>query len=359
MPAPNRPVGPFGARAGERIHAPLSRWVVRGVPCGIGCSVVMKRLLLAFGALWLALFAGGVWWLADHARPRHDLFVERRGHSVEAEPGAPLEEPGGFTSQFVRLRADSGLMVDARVLRPGSQDGPLPVVVLLGGYRTGHDAVDVIGHPGSMVIAALDYPYRGDLAMGSAREISSTLREVQQALLDTPPAISVVLDWLQTQPWADVGSAELIGISFGTPFVAVAGALDERFQRVWIIHGGAGNRGWIEHNLQQRVPRDWARPLVASLVHLLSYGNSFDTGDWVSRIAPRPVVIIGARDDARLPEHKVEKLYGKAKPPKELLWTQGGHIGPRRHDLVQLLLDIVRERLAEPLPSAPLLEDGP
>lgn len=332
--------------------------MARGRSCGIRPSMVMKRLLLAFGVLWLALFAAGVWWLADHARPRHDLFVERRGHAVEAELGAPLEETGGFTSQFVRLRADSGLVVDARALRPASQDGPLPVVVLLGGYRTGHDAVDVIGHPGSMVIVALDYPYRGEFAMGSAGEIFSTVREVQQALLDTPAAISVVLDWLQTQSWADTNRAELIGISFGTPFVAVAGALDERFRRVWIIHGGAGNRGWIEHNLRKRVSSDWARPLVASLVHLLSYGNSFDTGDWVSRIAPRPVVIIGARDDRLLPEHKVEKLYRKANAPKELIWTQGGHVGPQRHDLVQLLLDIVRERLAEPLRSASLPEDG-
>jgi hypothetical protein len=120
---------------------------------------------------------------------------------------------------------------------------------------------------------------------------------------------------------------------------------------VWFIHGGAGNRGWIEHNLQNRIPQDWLRPLVASLAHLLAHGSSFDTEYWVARIAPRPVVVVGARDDERLPEAKVMKLYDAAGAPKELVWTEGGHVDPRRPELVRALLDIVRARLEEPLPA--------
>lgn len=312
----------------------------------------MKILYWGVAALLFTGLAGTAWWLADHARPRHEVFVERRGQAVEAELEPAIDELGGFTSQAVQLRADSGLVVNVRVLRPMVQDAPLPVVVLLGGHRTGRNAVELVGHPGPAVMVALDYPYHGQFAINSAGRFFRAIRNVQQALLDTPPAASVVLDWLETQHWADTDSAELVGVSFGAPFVAVAGALDDRFRRVWMIHGGAGNRGWIEHNLRERIPQGWARPLVASLVHLLIYGNSFDTEDWVARISPRPVVIIGARDDIRLPEHKVEKLYAAAGPPKELIWTEGGHVDPRRPDLVRALLEIVRERLAEPLPAA-------
>jgi hypothetical protein len=313
----------------------------------------MMRIAWATLALVIATLALGAWWLADHARPRHDVFVERRGAIVATE----LEEmvshqPGGFTSQAIRLTADSGLRVDARVLRPADEHAPLPVVVLLGGHRTGRDAVGLVGHPGDAVMVALDYPYHGLLEVASAGSFFRALRDIQQALLDTPPAASVVLDWLATQPWADTSRAEIVGVSFGTPFVAVAGALDERFDRVWLIHGGAGNRGWIEHNLAARVPQGWLRPIAASLVHLLAYGNSFDTEEWVARIAPRPVVIIGARGDERLPEHKVMNLYHAAQPPKELIWTEGGHVDPRRPELVQALLDIVRVRVGEPQPTA-------
>lgn len=309
----------------------------------------MKRIAWAALALFLLTLAAAAWWLADHSRPRHGEFVERRGTVFVAETDAASPQPGGFTSQGVRLTADSGLRVDLRVLRPDSQDGPLPVVVLLGGHRTGRDAVDLVGHPGQAVMVALDYPYHGTLDIRSTAGFFRGIHEVQNALLDTPPAASLALDWVESQHWADTGRAELVGVSFGAPFVAVAGALDERFRRVWIIHGGAGNRGWIEHNLRDRIPQGWLRPITASMVHLLVYGTSFDTKDWVARIAPRPVVIIGARDDQRLPEHKVKNLYEAAGEPKELIWTDGGHVDPRRPELVRALLEIVRARIeAEP-----------
>jgi hypothetical protein len=315
----------------------------------------MKRLAWAVLALFLLALVASAWWLADHTRPRHGEFVERRGSEFLAETDAISHHIGGFTSQGVRIYADSGLRVDARVLRPSGQHGPLPVVVLLGGHRTGRDAVELVGHPGQAVMVALDYPYHGAVEIRSTASFFLGIRDIQETLLDTPPAASIVLDWLETQDWADTGRAELVGVSFGAPFVAVAGALDLRFGRVWIIHGGAGNRDWIEHNLQTRVPQGWLRPIAASLVHLLIYGSSFDTADWVARIAPRSVVIIGARDDERLPEHMVEDLYAAAREPKELMWTDGGHVDPGRPDLVQALLQIVRTRLeADPeAPAAP------
>ena len=300
----------------------------------------------------LLLGAALAWWLLDHARPRHETFLQRRGTLVEVKLETAVEHPAGFVSQGLQLGSDSGLRVDARVLRPSLQHEPLPVIVILGGHRTGRDAVDLVGHPGQAVIVALDYPYQGAVEIRSAASFFVALGEVQQALLDTPPAALLALDWLATQSWADTSGAEIVGVSFGVPFVAVAGALDQRFQRVWLIHGGAGNRGWIEHNLRDRVRQPWLRSLSASLVHLLAYGSSFDTAEWVARIAPREVVIVGARDDERLPVHKVKNLYQAARPPKELIWTEGGHVDPRRPALVRELLEIVWERRSEAPRSA-------
>lgn len=316
-----------------------------------------RTLLLAIPLALLLACIGTVLWILDHTRLRHEHFVERRGPIIDVRLEPAVQETARFTSESVRLQADTGLAVSLRVLRPANDDRPLPLMVVLGGHRTGQDAVDLVGDPGEVVVAALDYPYEGpSSSIRGLRAFLPALRLMQRALLDTPPAVSLALDWLVTQPWVDPEQVELVGVSLGTPFVAVAGALDERFRRVWIIHGGAGNQGWIEYNLGSRVPSEFWRPLTARVLHVLAYGTSFDTEDWVARISPRPLIVIGATDDERLPRHKVEQLYAAAGEPRELLWTEGAHVDPRRPEIVQALLAMVRERM-EPA-GPPGGEDG-
>src|SRR5690606_13698547 len=101
------------------------------------------------------------WWVAAQYRPQDEYFAQRRGTTHTATTGPWQTETGGFISQSVTVRADTGLEVNLRVSRPSGIDEPLPLVIILGGHRTGRDAVDLIGAPGPMVVAALDYPYDG------------------------------------------------------------------------------------------------------------------------------------------------------------------------------------------------------
>lgn len=310
-----------------------------------------RRWLLAALAAGLAAPAC---WLLTHLAPRHAHFLERRGGIVTAVVDSRPE--GNFISDAVRLTATSGLKVDLRVLRPAAPGQRLPLVLLLGGHRTGRDAVDVLGDPGGIAVAALDYPYHGpERPRGLAQSLRS-VPAIQQGILDTPPAVSVALDWLAAQPWVDPARVELMGVSLGVPFAAVAGALDGRFRRVWLIHGGVGNREWIASRLGEKVDNAALRGVAAGLVHLLAHGASFRTEEWVGRIAPRPVVVIGASEDEQLSRASVEGLHAAAGAPKELLWTAGGHVRPKRVDIVRQLLGMVRSRIeteAEPGRPAP------
>lgn len=304
---------------------------------------ISPRLLVA-----IAVFAAGSFpglWLTGQLIPRHEYFIQRRGVLVSAEVRPDHPPVGAFLSETVRITANTGLTVDLRVLRPRGQTRPLPLVVLLGGHRTGRNAVEVVGDPGQLVVAALDYPYHGPDEVRGWRQAVAAVPLIQRGLLDTPPAISLALDWLERQPWVARQKVEIVGVSLGAPFAATAGALDQRFRRVWIVHGGAGNRDWIEHNLRDRVKNDWLRAQAATLVYLLAYGRSFDTAKWVERIAPRPLIVIGAKNDERLPRSMVERLYAAAGEPKELIWTEGGHINPDHPEVVRQLLEIVRSRI--------------
>jgi dienelactone hydrolase len=298
----------------------------------------------AAGSLLAGLVAGG--WLVGRMQPDFGQFEARRATLVSYAAETPRPETGGFVSQAVRVTGDNGLQVDLRVLRATEAKEPRPLVVLLGGHRTGRDAVDLLGAPGPFVVAALDYPYAGPERPRGVRQSLAAIWHGRAAFRETPAAVWLALDWLLAQPEVDPTRVELIGVSLGVPFATLAGALEPRFRRVWLIHGGAGNREWMEHNLESRVASEIWRRRAGGLLHWLAHGAALEPAHWVPLISPRPVVVIGAREDRRLPAHLVEKLHAAAGEPKELIWTDGGHVD-RRPEAVRALLETVRSRLAE------------
>jgi hypothetical protein len=300
------------------------------------------------GGLWIAFFVtASALWLLSYLVPQHRYFVKRVGVITSADIDTQVRSSGNFIDEAVQLTTSTGLVVNLRVLRPAHATKPVPLLILLGGQHTGRDAVDVLGEPGQIAVAALDYPYHGPDRAHGVIESLAMIPSAQRALLDTPPAVLVAANWLCDRPWVDAKRVELMGLSLGVPFAAAAGALDSRFRRVWLIHGRVGNREWIAKQLENRIPNGVLRKATAWLVHLLANGASFRTEEWVPQIAPRRVVVIGAMQDEQMSRNNVEELYKAASEPKELLWSTGGHVQPKRHLIVQQLLAMVRTRIEQ------------
>jgi len=306
-----------------------------------------KRLLLRrgvqLGAVLIALAIGAC--CLELAIPKHDYFLARKGDLAVVD--ASTSGADGIVGQTVRLVSSTGLSVDMRVTRPATVvDETLPVILVMGGEGTGKDAVDLVGPPCGVAYVALDYPYSGDRELDAFWESLTAIRGIQQAFLDSPPAMSLALDWVQQQAWFDADNVELVGASLGVPFTAVAGALDRRFTRVWLLHGGAVNLPWVMHVGRRYVGNEFLRGLLARSALFLVYGNSFRTMDWIQRIAPRPVVVVAAHDDDFVPAAAQQPFVEAASRGRiELLWTAGRHIRPTRRDELQQLLDIVLERV--------------
>ena len=278
-------------------------------------------------------------------------FLERRAPIAEVRPEGEPRESEGYLDDTLTLVSDDGLEVRLRVRRPTDlRDTRLPVLLLLGGHRTGRDAVALAGIPRGVIYAAIDYPYSGSQRLRGTREVLAAIPAIQRAFLDTPPALSLALDWLLEQPWADPERTELVGVSLGVPFATAAGALDERFRRVWLIHGAGDNHAWLEHNLREDFPVDWQRRVMTEVFYTLIYAESFRTARWVQAIPPRPVVIIAARADERLPAEALEPLprIAAEEPAIDILWTDGLHIEPDRPEVIGQLLDLVLERVRDP-----------
>ena len=303
----------------------------------------IRKLFLISLALFCAVIGA---YVLELAIPKHDYFIERRGVLTEQEVVESSQD--GVVSKRVRLESSSGLRVDMRVVRPKTAPGEtLPVIVVMGGEGTGKDAVDLVGAPQGVAYVALDYPYEGDQELDAFWESLTAIPGIQQAFLDSPPAMSLAVDWAEQQSWFDPDRVELVGASLGVPFTAVAGALDSRFTRVWLLHGGAENLPWVMHVGQRYVENEFLRGLLARLALLLVYGNSFETLDWIPEIAPRPLVVVAARDDDFVPPEAQQPFVEAAATSEhiEVVWTEGRHIRPTRREELQQLLDIVLSRI--------------
>jgi len=301
---------------------------------------------LGLGAV---LGSGSASYLLRDPAPR---FAERRSRLVEAaEEAAPAGD--GYRARLVRLRAASGLEVALAVKEPApsvadAAEARRPLVVLLGGTRTGRDAVNLIPETRGAIVAALSYPYSGDTRL-KGLAILAKVPAIRDAVLDTPPAVMLALDYLLARPDVDPARVDLVGVSFGAPFVVVAGALDHRVTRVWSIHGSGESYAPLELNVRRKIPFRPASDVIAGLANVIIAGPRLAPEHWVARLAPRPFIMVNATDDERMPRSSVDVLFRAAGEPKEQLWVPGHHVRSEAavvRPLVELVLDRVVPRAA-------------
>lgn len=297
-----------------------------------------RRALLAGGAvIVVALLTGFL--LRDPA----SRFAKRRS-SLAQVVTSPTTIEGGYAYTPARLVASSGLAVDL-VVRRAVQDSArtLPVAVILGGHLTGSEAARMLGDTRGVVVAAVSYPFDGDVRP-SATTFLRQIPKIRAAFLDTPPALMLTLDYLFKLPGIDTSDVEGIGVSLGAPFAVVAGALDPRFTRVWAIHGSGGSYAPLEMNMRRSIHFAPLRAAAAAIANVIISGPRLDPSRWVDRIAPRTFVMVNASSDERMPRAKVEDLYRSAGEPKEQIWMSGGHVHGDSATITRLV-DIVMSRV--------------
>jgi hypothetical protein len=323
MPSPARPG-----------RGRIRRWLRRIIVAALAVAAVV---IMAAGVILVTLLAP----VLPDPTPGFD---DRKGQLAEARITASWRK-GDSVVREVHLISSSGLMVELTVREPANARSPRPLVVLLGGRRTGRDAALLLENVQGVVLASLSYPYRGDLD-AELPVLLLDLPELQRALIDTPPAVLLALDYLLQQPFVDPDRVELVGVSFGAFVVSVPGAIDERIRRVWLIHGAGEPVAVLEHLLEPEIPFRPARRAVARLLAVLSCSHHLRPERWVGRIAPRPVIVVHSSEDEAFPRSSIEALHGALGESSEIIWVPGGHVKPRRTEIVQKIGDVVLTRLA-------------
>ena len=246
-------------------------------------------------------------------------------------------EEQGITKEHLSFQSTPGVRVTANILRPSGDASTLPVIVLVhGGGGQGKDnpgvsrTASLLARAGN-IVACIDLLYFGERASPDMF-VSFTDPEKHEKLYNQPSAyltwltqnvkdIRRSLDFTVQQRHGDPRRIALIGISRGAIVATVAGAVDPRFLGVVLFYGGHFDALENSH-LPAACP-----------------------ANYITHISPRPILMInGTRDSDMLKDSSVDPLYRLAKQPKEILWSDSGHVNPsdeQRTSMVQWL----REKL--------------
>ncbi|MDH5407907.1 MAG: hypothetical protein OEZ33_06410 [Gammaproteobacteria bacterium] len=269
--------------------------------------------------------------------------IERKGKLIQSNQEG-IASFGQMDYFNYTLRSDTGLKVLLSVRKPKSHNKPLPVVMLLGGHRTGRNAVRLIETEKPVIVAALSYPHDAN-PYAKGIDVYQYIPEYSKAFRDMAPAILLAFDFLAKQDYVDSSRMELAGISLGAFLVSVAASKDDRIRRLWLIHGAGESEKVINHNLRHRFPNDVVRDWTAKLLTMLCYGDYVSPEKWVQRISPRKLVVINARDDERLPASAVSTLHKALPDQTEIIWMEGKHVEPGRKDVINELTEMVFQRV--------------
>lgn len=310
-------------------------------------------ILAGTGGVGLGLLV----WLASGRPAAYGGLV-----SVDVRPDS--SPTAAYTLARVTLASESGRRVRCALRRPvsGAPGGRNQAIVLLGGIETGRRAAMLVDSSYGGVVLSCDYPF-GDPSRLSIWRLLPNLPAIRRELLATPQALALAASYLLTQPGVDSTRLAGIGASLGVPFVAAWAAEDRRARAVALVYGGGDLGTVFEINLRGRVRVGWLRRFIArSAARLL---GALEPTRTAGRIAPRPLLVIGAADDERIPRPSVEALFRAARGPKTLRWFGGRHMEPTETALLEAVTNATTawlDSIVRPLPrpaGEPHLERRP
>lgn len=302
----------------------------------------MRRRMALTGAAAGLVAAAGIW--ALQGGPVRYGAVARVDVAGDSSPDAAyrLERVAILTSTGRRIGCTLRLPVPPPA--PHSGIG----VVLSGGIETGRRAALLVAREFDGLVLSCDYPWRDPTRLSALRFLL-TLPAIRRDVLATPDALRVAADYLLSRAEVDTARLAAVGASLGVPPVSAWAGRDRRAAAVAMVMGGADLEAVFEANLGGQVRwRTLRRPVASVLAWLL---RPLDPGRTVGQVAPRPVLIIGALGDERIPRRSTELLFAAAREPRELQWVGGRHMLPRDTALLRSITDSTLAWVTRHLPS--------
>jgi acetyl esterase/lipase len=227
------------------------------------------------------------------------------------------DEERGLQREYFSFQSTSGERVTAVLSQQsGNAAGLRPAIIFLhGGGPAGKEgtlaAAGMLARAGWAVLS-IDLPHFGERKTALLTTFSE--QEKHEKLYNQP---STYLSWV-TQITRDVSRAFDV-------LVAERG-VDPRRVALW-----GNSRGAIVGSIVAGIDRRFAAVALLFGAHLdaleTTHLPAACPANYIGRIAPRPLLMVNATQDSdMIRDVAVEPLFKLAKQPKEIIWTDGGHM---------------------------------
>lgn len=246
------------------------------------------------------------------------------------------EDDRGLRREYFSFQSTPGVRVTAVLSQQtGAAGGPRPAIIYLhGGVPAGKEgtlpSAAIYARAGWSVLS-IDLPYFGERQTDLLTTF--TEEEKHEKLYNQPSAylawltqiakdVSRSFDLLVAERGIDARRIALLGSSRGAILASMVAAIERRLAAVVLLYGAHFDA--LENN------------------HL----PAACPANYIGRIAPRPLLMVnGTQDSDMIRDVAVEPLFRLAKQPKEIIWTEGGHMfltEEHRAAIVQWLRDKTR-----------------
>jgi hypothetical protein len=281
------------------------------------------------------------WWFGLGRPPSYGVPA----HVAETPDSAAAARP--YRLARLTVTTTTGRTVECVLRTPVGVPGRLPAILLSGGIRTGRRAALLVDSAWAGVVLSCDYPWP-DPTRRAVRDLLLRLPRTRAEVLATPQAMQVAARVLVSRPEVDSQRVAAVGASLGVPVVAAWAAADQTPRAVALVHGGGDLRLLLARGLEAHVASGVLRAILAASGAALL--GPLDPVRTAGRIAPRPLLIVAATDDQRIPAASVDALVSAARPPVTVRRIPGRHLHPSDADLLRALTDTTMAWLRTALP---------
>ncbi len=324
---------PIRPRRSEQTH-PMRRY--------LKITAVLLAILLSLPLL-------GVAWLAFAPAQDPERFVRSELPAVVAQRTEEFTGEGcasGRRCRDVVLTVARERPIRFAVSLPERLEGEeLPVVVVFGGLKQGRESLRYVPDLGRTAVVTYEYPIVrdsfDDAWLGRRFSLAHDIG------LIGPKQITILIQWIQDQGWADRRRISLVGASLGAMAIPTVYRMAAH-NGVWfgpmvMLYGGARLDHLTHQNL--RLEPQWLRRAVAWLAGLAA--RPFEPAAHLPYLRGE-VLVVNGEGDEKMPPESVQALHELTPDPKDVIMIEGDeHLDPENDpEFLGEVLAVARDWLA-------------